>query len=397
MHKLKIVFIAIFWALATTLPLLLFASPWFVVVPAIVFSLWMVRRGKRAEITLLIGSLLFTFACVEIMIRIMADDVFYREHERFAKYGRYLPNIHTTVNVAHGDMVAMDPRAKVLASPHKVRFETDADGFRNSKDYQNEPYVLLGDSFVAGVGNSAPDTLASQINRMNPDRVYSLGYPGEPEDYQNRALDFLHSHPESKAKFIWFLYEGNDLVAADAKVKPAKPAGSVERLAKKISVRELPLLAPRFLTILYKRIGAMVKKSDHNSPVVLRAVNGMDMAFYQPYIDIVKHGALKLNLTLDPALIERTACVFIIPDKYRVYHDWIADESPLPNTLASVKAIETFFAPLHIPVKDLGKAMQLAAREGLEKKEFIYWTDDTHWNAQGIHVAAEETLSCINP
>lgn len=385
----KMICLYFIWALLLALPALLFVAPWFIFLPWIAGCLWLVHRGKRAEVGLLISTLLFLFICTETGMRLLADQLFYREHERFARHGRYLANIHREVPIAHGDMVAMDPKAAALASPHRVQFQTDSDGFRNAADYAGEPYILLGDSFVAGVGHSAPDLLATQINQLRPGSVYSLGYPGEPKDYQRRAWEFLRTHPDSHAKFIWYIYEGNDLVKPGEKEEVITPPNAWERWAVHLSVRELPLLAPRYLTVLYKRIGALSKKSENSaSPVVIKEVGGKKMAFYQPYIDALSQEALRLELAPSEDLLARTACVFIIPDKSRVY-------MPATTPPATVNAVKAFFAPYYIPVMDLGPVMQDAAKEAMKQGAFLYWPDDTHWNREGMAVAANEVQTCI--
>src|SRR5215470_16553365 len=41
-------------------------------------------------------------------------------------------------------------------------------------------------------------------------------------------------------------------------------------------------------------------------------------------------------------------------------------------------------------VINLTRALQLAAVSGLERHEYVYWRDDTHWNERGVAIAAAE-------
>jgi len=43
-----------------------------------------------------------------------------------------------------------------------------------------------------------------------------------------------------------------------------------------------------------------------------------------------------------------------------------------------------------VPVVNLTAAMRAHAARELERGRYIYWRDDTHWNARGIALAASE-------
>ena len=48
-----------------------------------------------------------------------------------------------------------------------------------------------------------------------------------------------------------------------------------------------------------------------------------------------------------------------------------------------------------IAVVNLIQALRVAAKAGLERHEYVYWRDDTHWNGRGVAIAAAEILRVI--
>jgi hypothetical protein len=48
-----------------------------------------------------------------------------------------------------------------------------------------------------------------------------------------------------------------------------------------------------------------------------------------------------------------------------------------------------FFGAHGIPVIDFTPRMRSRAAELLKQGKFLYWRDDTHWNAEGVKVGAE--------
>ena len=42
-------------------------------------------------------------------------------------------------------------------------------------------------------------------------------------------------------------------------------------------------------------------------------------------------------------------------------------------------------------------SLREAARTALADRRYIYWLDDTHWNREGVKVAAEEVVETVAP
>jgi hypothetical protein len=81
--------------------------------------------------------------------------------------------------------------------------------------------------------------------------------------------------------------------------------------------------------------------------------------------------------------------VVLVPNKYAVYAPLLRKpEPPRPS-----RRLDRFAAALRasgIQVVDLAGIFERRAAEELDRGGYLYWKDDTHWNAQGIQLAADE-------
>ena len=308
----------------------MYAMPWIIAAPFVLLCLWLYTRKQRAELAMMLVSLLLAFACVEAYVRMDADNIFYREHEKWALKGRYRADVHDKIHVRHGDLVAMDPSLlNALAEPHDMEFITDSAGFRNAQDYAGEPYVVLGDSFAASTGTTQADTLTAQLNAAQPKTFYSRGFPGAPKDYEANAWLFVHSTP-SDARFVWFVFEGNDFNFPEEQTAPPHLPTAKDWWSDNFSTRSLPFLATRFFTLLQKSAQThMNAAKEMPSPVAIYKIAGIPVGFYKPYIDAATEKKLDLRMLGTPEIMSRTACIFFIPDKYRVYKQYGLAKAPI--------------------------------------------------------------------
>jgi hypothetical protein len=85
--------------------------------------------------------------------------------------------------------------------------------------------------------------------------------------------------------------------------------------------------------------------------------------------------------------------VLLVPDKYGVYYPLLRDErrSP-PEGESHLNQLEEDLHGLGIPVVNLMSPLRSQAAEGLQRREYNYRLDDTHWNHLGIQTAATEVL-----
>jgi hypothetical protein len=373
-----------------------FAMPWFIAVPFALLCAWMTVRKKQADFAAMMCSLLLLLGGVEWLVRANADTIFYREHERYALKTRYRTGIDQSVHVRFGDLVAMaPPLQQQIAEPHTMQFSTDSRGYRNTGEYAGEPYIILGDSFATSVNSSQPDILVSQLNARLPQHFYSLAFPGAPNDYEASAFRFLRA-TKADARFLWFVFEGNDFYAA--REGSEKPHAHSEGIVWKdyININALPLLTPRVIQLLRKTAKSYWNVRDTEpAPVGLSTVAGSHIGFLHHYAEKSLAQALEVRIFGDKEVMQRSACVFFIPDKYRVYKPWIKDGRYMPEPAAGLVALQQYFGSKNIPVVDLTPALRRRAETLLAEKKFVFWRDDTHWSPEGIKSILDDVINCV--
>lgn len=136
-------------------------------------------------------------------------NIFPRKLPTLPIVGRWDPDVDKDME-AYGDLaaIAQDPS---LRETRKVRFETDAAGFRNHQEKGPFDVIVLGDSFSAGVGTTQERVFSSLLQQRGR-HVYNLSYPGGPYDqFVNFAIEWPRLTLTPDALLIWTLYVGNDL------------------------------------------------------------------------------------------------------------------------------------------------------------------------------------------
>lgn len=133
---------------------------------------------------------------------------------------------------------------------------------------------------------------------------------------------------------------------------------------------------------------------------VREQIDGRRVLFYYPAIDAMGWDASRRNVEkvaeavryLDEACRERgiRLAVVLIPDKEQVYREYIpARFLPLPPSC--MEDLRVALERRDIVAIDLLPSFREEASAG----KLLYWADDTHWNPQGIRLAAEIVWSRI--
>ena len=349
------------------------------------------RAGATAAVatTLSLGLATLVYAYAVHLLG-LDERMYYRPHERLAEqewdYGHraYRKNESIEMRMPHGDLRVFGDQAP--AQPREVVFRTDAEGFRNDRPYADGDWVLIGDSFVVGMGDSQADILSAQLARDHGLKVYNLGQPGDVSDYLLYWQAFRARHPGA-AKGVLFLFEGNDFPeAADYESAAAERPGTLERWAGRYYALFSSTAMHRVTKSMYKR--ATRTQDAASGSVQVREVGGQRMGLYAPYVEVSK----RPSYTLPPAmqrdletLMEGVERVFFIPTKYRVYAGILGDPSP-PH--AQWDALAALCGKHGWRCSDLTPALIEASARLLPAGEFTWWLDDTHWNREGMAAAA---------
>lgn len=386
-------------ALLATLHLLLFYGLPAALLLAVLIALgiFYFRAGAMAATATTLSLGLATLFCA-VAIHLLGLDrsMYYRPHEQLVQqnydqgFRAYRKHARIDMLMPHGDLKALT--AAPLAQPRQVLFQTDAEGFRNDHEYAAGQTVLIGDSFVVGMGDSQADILSVQLERDHGIPSYNLGHPGDISDYLATWRAFRENHP-GPVRGLLFLFEGNDF---DTPYKPAsteKP-GFLARWSGKY----YGLFTGTDLYRVTKSLYARASKSGGiaaSSSVRSETVAGQPMGFYTPYVDVSLRprfefpSAMAQDLTTLAGQVDQ---VFFIPTNYRIYAAALGRPAP-PH--AQWQALAALCAKQGWHCTDLTPALAEASAALLQKGELTWWRDDTHWNRQGMAVAAEVVANTV--
>jgi hypothetical protein len=358
------------------------------------------KKLLALSISLMIGTLL---AAGVLRVTGLDRTIYYRPHEILGNFdlqyqhGRYKRNAQLTMEGVHGDLQSMTDVN--IAFPRIVIFRTDAYGFRNTRPYHNQAYLLVGDSFVVGTGSSQEDILSEHLYHTYGLDVYNAAYVGGIIEYE-RYLKRFSAPGNGRPDVLLFLFEGNDFP------ETLSAPGNVTVTRIKVVLRYLQKYIYMFEdTGIYRYMRSVRKRLEyrdeirHSTNVRIIQTDTGTLAFYVPYIQVTERQS-SINPTELEAVLKRLsgriAAVFFIPTKYRVYHYVLEPNEPLPNT--SWEYLSRICSNEGLRCVDLTMPLIRHSAQLLPGGRFTYWPDDTHWNAEGMAVAAEQvfhTVSCI--
>lgn len=358
------------------------------------------RGGVLAGVTAVLSLAVVTGLYALILnLTGFEDRIYYRPHEKLLSYDyradhrRYRPDAALGMTMPHGDLQSMT--AEKIGVPRAVEFRTDRDGFRNDRGYHGQRYVLLGDSFVVGVGDSQADTLDAQLRRDHGLDTYNLGHPGGPADYVAYVRGFRARHGED-FKLLLFLFEGNDFPDELADVgRPSRPGFVL--FWKRYYALFADTAVYRVTKSLTRRIGKR-RAIEASEQVRIRELNGRRMAFYAPYIEASERREYRpgpgMEAAID-ALAPNLAHIYYVPTKYRVYRPQLDPGVALPD--AHWTWLDELCRRKHLACTNLTAPLSAASAGLVTQGRLTYWPDDSHWNRDGMAVAARVVAESLGP
>jgi hypothetical protein len=328
---------------------------------------------------------------------------------------RYLPGLNFD-GVTFGDLAVRAWR-KDWREPRRVRFSTDAYGFRDApRDAgAGDPpldLILLGDSFGAPAGTSQEDLLASVLARDYGLSVYNLSVSSSSpqQEYVTLRLEGARLKTREGTRVLWLIYEGNDLddpYYTELEDTRAGWPGLFERLA--VGLRDFRSRSP---------VRRLLSPGEGGEVVERDFLDGRPLLFFVPNArhrgrtaeEVRRHpnfeGLLRTFAAMKRLAEERhlSVAVALVPTKEAVY-SWALDgappwtSSPEPSGFSAV--ISELCARQGFRFLDLKPALVADSRRAYEESgALVWWRDDTHWNATGQRVAAaavcEQLLECAD-
>jgi hypothetical protein len=322
--------------------------------------------------------------------------------------GPFEPNASFNNPKSYGDLASLG-NLPGMRQYRSAAFSSDSFGFHNPAVLGGVPAtIVIGDSFAIGSEVSAEQSFAGQLARLEGRPVYNAGENEPLALAPTRVLidklgmtkgvvvyEFLERHlsesppfmtPTGKIGFkrilpetlgperwetwrlpVWNALEYSPLQALSGRLQKTLCNGVLlpNRYASNVLVRSLTN-GDRML-FLPKDV------SDSTVPVA-------QLMNWRDYWVWLSGELRKENLTL---------VVMLVPNKFTVYQPYFSPAEKELGGRKNLTELETLLADAHVPSVGLVNAFRGKAAEGLEKQEYLYWKDDTHWNALGMTVAAE--------
>jgi hypothetical protein len=383
--------------------------PLYLDIVLVLVSIFLAYKARRIDLVILTCSTVFAITAVHAAFSAQSGFIksVYREHEKYVQGGYYRARVNDTIEMPHGDLVAVDPTVPLsIAERRTVHFQTDSTGFRNPSDYSNEKIILSGDSFVVGNGTDYEQTLPALL-RSRGFQSYSIAHPSDPVDYEKRAADFTQAHRDMPFQILTFYYEGNDFTVQDP-IRSKPPPSLVDRYFeqsdeydqfRRTILRQVPFFgrSSNSLTGMRQRLERSLAPTNESRVHVFNLFNhavgfiGGQSAF---------SFATQLSLMpteLSELVLGRSTCVFLIPTKIRTY-SWalprdIQDSIPWPPP--AHQALVESYKGTTVKVVDLTPALVSEAKRLSHTGEFVFWRDDTHWNGHGMRAVLPQIIECL--
>lgn len=359
-----------------------------------------VRLGRIAPAVVLICFLL------DILLRLLpAEFITFRAWESMILFatgdGPFIPNAIYRSMRSSGDL------ASFANLPHQRQyreevFTTDAAGYRNRRE-TSKPFtgiLLVGDSFAAGSGVSDALTLSEQLSNISGRRVYNGAET-------SKFWELLQHLQMNRGLVVWQQSERGPLLLSTVHEQSWKRqlihrAFGDERAEalRRIYNYFLALKSYSPLRILFGRAVKALQNDKilpnpyRRGAAVGKLRNGREILFLPSEVenyDLDRPTDPEGFVQLQRQLQEKGLglLVLLVPDKYVVYHDLLLSTSPGKEHRQFLDVVEQHLTAANVPVLNLTSRFRKQAEAVLARDEYLYWLDDTHWNAEGIREAAE--------
>jgi len=300
----------------------------------------------------------------------------------------YKPNTQFSMMAQFGDLEAIESVG--VKEPHEIAYHTDNLGFRNPSNYHGQEFVLVGDSFVAGFTDTQSCILTEWLRRDHKLDTYNLGFPGDLNDYVNRVMAFRKIQGNN-FRVALFVFEGNDFGPFTHQPYAKHTLlGDYYAMFKGSSLWH-------YTHWLYLR--GIEKRHKSSTPQnMVEELGGKPVIFStEDKGRLIQGGSMREDdmkfasafEMLKPNLAE----IFFVPVKYRVYAPLMAQEI---RSNVGWDYLARAANQAGVPVHDLTPVLQAEAARLLPQGQYVYWRDDSHWNCNGMRVAAAEVARVLN-
>ncbi len=299
--------------------------------------------------------------------------------------GPFYPN-HNDVRDAYGDL-AHHTEYEILKKD--ILWETDALGFRNNKVIDAPDVIFLGTSNIAGYSTSQEKNISSQVSDMTELGVYNMA----PYTF-DKFTQLLDAKIIDKPKILVFGLIERGLPFLP-EIKPRKKSwlkNSFIKLKRTTIFNGLATMIDipakrsflRFVTArLNGTTGNGVQSEINNNMFFFQG----KYAKIEPSIEVVTRTADVIESYERYCKEKGIKFIFMpVPNKETIYFEQVPlDEQP------------KFLEKLHIELqkRNINTIYTTALFNQERKEKLLYHLDDTHWNANGIEIAAKNVAKLI--
>lgn len=316
----------------------------------------------------------------------------------------FQPNVQLRIPKVYGNLAVMSNLLDE-SEARPTQFSTDARGFRNTGMAGKVRALWFGDSF-SWSGESDETTLPARIGKQLACHIGNAAGPDQefrrPQISRIEAIAngvgmtgglVIVAEVEERSFETFRERSRSQLRRETAWARIAEFFRKLFRSSpiKRYAENQLrPLFDDRLLPNIYK--SNVVSGNLRNGQTMLFLPNDL-----RPPSKALPFPA-KYWQTLDLALKkqQRQLLVAIVPNKYTVYRDLLAEPDKLPDHGEIVTdRVETGLKSLNIPVVNLTRILKTQAQARLEGGEYVYWRNDTHWNPAGVKIAADAIIQAF--
>lgn len=311
----------------------------------------------------------------------------------------FRPNACYRNTRSYGDLAALSNRPWLRQYRDEV-FTTDALGYRNGPALceQGPPEgLLVGSSFSVGAGVPDQETLTAQLQSVTGKRVYNAADVVADVARTRRMVQLLGMR---RGLVILECLERHDIPSGpfgpSSRSEPAPRKHWLTVFKQQLEGSRLQILAQRGYKLLEDDCILPNPYAAAAPAKVLR--NGATMLFLTADIDNhrrqrpVDHAAAYFSwVAAELRRDNLDLLVLLVPDKYSVYGPLLQEPDVRSEGVDPyLDRLEAVLRQAGIPVVNLLPVFRRQAGDLLDRGEYLYWRDDTHWNATGIGVAARE-------
>lgn len=365
------------------------------------------RLGLRCKVGCLVPGVLLLFMVTDAALRLTQGvwGIFTASSglRRSQTPGEaFLPNLRLEAPVTYGDLARM-ANIRDSNEQRSARFSSDALGFRNAAARGPVAGILFGDSF-AMAGDDDRETLSAQLGQRIGCTVYNAASPDD--EFRRPDLALVRSLAKRIGMANGFVIVAQvERRALESRSPRERPVRGKFRQAWSQFWRQLVSLTrdspvKRFAENVMKSIrDDRILPNNYLENVVQRKLrNGVPMLFLPGELktyEITRLPPLDYWIKLNQELgtLELKLLVVLVPNKHTVYRHLLEGEQKKPiGDQDLLLQLANALRADGVSAIDLTPVLRQHADAAFKQNKYVYWRNDTHWNSDGVGIAADEIV-----